>query len=103
MSLSNALFRRVLPESGISLSNGVFIVCNTGSDSSLPNPQTNDFSVLVTFHETNLPFSTNTFTTNRIISMLNTNGEPTSPLQGHFINTAMHEYGTNVMMFGTGE
>src|SRR5579859_3037701 len=92
-----------VPNSGISLSNGVFLVCNTGSDSNLPNPQTNDFSELVTFNETNLPFSTNTFVTNRAVSMLNTNYDPTSPLQGHFINTSMREYGTNVMMFGTGE
>jgi hypothetical protein len=92
-----------VPNSGISLSNRVFLVCNTGSDGNLPNPQTNDFSELVTFNETNLPFSTNTFVTNRVVSMLNTNYDPNSPLQGHFINTSMHEYGTNVMMFGTGE
>jgi len=92
-----------VPNSGISLSNGVFLVCNSGSDTSLPNPQTNDFSELVTFYETTLPFSTNTFIANRVISMLNTNLDPKSPLQGHFINVSMREFGTNVMMFGTGE
>ena len=99
-----------VPNSGISLSNGVFLLCNTGSDTSNTNiaPQTNDYSVLVTFDETSLWSSTNTygtkfFATNRTVSALNTNLAPTSPLQGHFINTSMHEYGTNVMMFGTGE
>ncbi len=92
-----------VPNSGISLSNGVFLVCNTGSDVSLTNPQTGDFSVLVTFNESQLPYTTNIFATNRIVSALNTNLDPRSPLQGHFILVSMHEYGTNVMMFGTGE
>ena len=99
-----------VPNSGISLSSGVFLVCNTGSDTSNTNiaPQTNDYSVLVTFDETGLWSSTNTygtrfFTTNRTVSALNTNLAATSPLQGHFINISMREYNTNVMMFGTGE
>jgi hypothetical protein len=93
-----------IPNAGISLSNGVFLVCNSGSDASLPSPQTNDFAVLVAFNETNLPLtSSGSFTTNRTLSMLNTNLDPRSPLQGHFIQVAMHEYGTNVLMFGTGE
>lgn len=95
-----------VPNSGISLSNGIFLVCNTGSDASQTNvpPQTNDFSVLVTFNETNLPLSsTASFTTNRIVAMLTTNLPGNSPLQGHFINVSMHESGTNVMMFGAGE
>jgi Domain of unknown function (DUF4185) len=100
-----------VPNSGITLSNRVFLVCNTGSDASNTNniaPQTNDYSVLVTFYETNLWLATNTyatkfFATNRTVSALNTNLAPTSPLQGHFINVSMREYGTNVMMFGTGE
>jgi hypothetical protein len=96
-----------VPNSGISLSNGIFLVCNTGSDASLPSPQTNDFSELVTFNE-NLALSTNTiatniFITNRVVSMLNSNLDPNNPLQGHFINVSMRESGTNVMMFGTGE
>jgi len=99
-----------VPNSGISLSNGVFLLCNTGSDTSNTNiaPHTNDYSVLVTFDETNLWLSTNTyatnfFVTNRVVSALNTNLDPRSSLQGHFINVSMREYGTNVMMFGTGE
>ena len=99
-----------VPNAGISLSNGIFLVCNTGSDTANTNipPQTNDYSVLVTFDETNLWLSTNTytakfFTTNRTVSALNTNLPPTSPLQGHFINVSMREFGTNVVMFGTGE
>jgi len=100
-----------VPNSGISLSNGVFLVCNTGSDASNTNiaPQTNDYSVLVTFYETNLWLATNTyaitnfFTTNRTVSALTTNLAPTSSLQGHFINVSLRQYGTNVLMFGTGE
>jgi hypothetical protein len=95
-----------VPNAGISLSNGVFLVCNTGSDASQTNvpPQTNDYSVLVTFDETNLPLSsTASFITNRVIAALITNLSGNNPLQGHFINVSMHEYGTNVMMFGTGE
>ena len=92
-----------VPNSGISLSNGVFLVCNTGSDTSLTNPQIGDYSVLVTFNETNVPFGTNIFTTNRVISALNTNLPPTSPLQGHFILCSLHEFGTNVLLFGAGE
>jgi hypothetical protein len=96
-----------VPNSGVSLSNGIFLVCNTGSDTSLSDPHTNDFSELVTFNE-NLAFSTNTivtdiFVTNRVVSMLNSNLDPNSPLQGHFIIVSMRESGTNLMMFGTGE
>jgi hypothetical protein len=96
-----------VPNAGISLSNGVFLVCNTGSDTSLSSPQTNDFSELVSFNES-LAFSSDTivtdiFVTNRLVSMLNTNLEPTSPLQGHFILVSMRESGANVMMFGAGE
>ena len=107
-----------VPNAGITLSNGVYLVCNTGSDASNTNlaPQTNDFSVLVTFYETNLWLATNTyastnftssntnfFATNRVVSALHANLDPKSPLQGHFINVSMREYGTNVLMFGAGE
>ena len=99
-----------VPNAGISLSNGVFLICNTRSDVTNTNipPQTNDESVLVTFNESGLLSSTNTyatnfFTTNRVVSMLNSNLDGKSPLQGRFINVSMHEFGTNVMMFGTGE
>jgi hypothetical protein len=99
-----------VPNAGISLSNGVFIICNTRSDLTNINipPQTNDESVLVTFKETGLLAATNTyvtnfFTTNRVASMLNSNLDGKSPLQGRFINVSMHESGTKIMMFGTGE
>lgn len=98
-----------VPNAGISLSNGVFLICKTGSDTSLPSPQTNDFSMLVTFYETNLLLATNTyavtnfFVTNRIVSMLNTNLPGNSLLQGHFIKVALRQSGTNIMMFGTSE
>jgi hypothetical protein len=99
-----------VPNAGISLSNGVFLICNTRSDvinTNIP-PQTNDESVLVTFDETGLLAATNTyvtnfFTTNRVVSMLNSNLDGKNPLQGRFINVSMHEFGTNIMMFGTGE
>jgi hypothetical protein len=98
-----------VPNSGISLSNGVFLVCNTGSDiSNTNNPHLGNYTVLVTVNETNLnalnpPDATNIFTTNRVISMLHTNLAITNVMQGHFILTSLHEYGTNVLMFGTGE
>ncbi len=99
-----------VPNAGISLSNGVFLLCNTGSDPANTNiaPLTNDYSVLVTFDETGLLAATNTyvtnfFTTNRVVSMLSSNLDGKSALQGRFINVSMHESGTNLMMFGTGE
>jgi|GEM_PF-659959 len=104
-----------VPNAGISLSNGVFLICNTGSDTTDTNiaPQTNDYSVLVTFFETNLVATNNAndstydaanfFVTNRTVSALNTNLPPTSPLQGHFINVSLRAWGTNVFMFGAGE
>jgi hypothetical protein len=99
-----------VPNAGISLSNGVFLICNTRSDVTNTNipPQTNDEAVLVTFNEAALWSSTNTyatnfFTTNRVVSMLNSNLDGKSPVQGRFINVSLHEFGTNVMMFGTGE
>jgi hypothetical protein len=65
--------------------------------------------VLVTFNESNCLAFTNTyqptnfFVTNRVISMLYSNLSPTNVLQGHFILTSLHEFGTNVLIFGTGE
>ena len=96
--------------SGITLSNGTFLVCNTGSDARVnpDNPHLGNYSVLVTVVETNLnavnpPDAASIFVTNRVISMLHTNLDPTNILQGHFILTSLHEFGTNVLMFGTGE
>ncbi len=76
-----------VPNSGISLADGIYLVCNTGSDTSLANPQQNDSSVLVHFDE-----STQTFTAGRTIS----------PPGGHFIYASPHASGTDVLMFGAG-
>jgi len=79
------------PNAGISISNVIYLICNTGADTSITNnPHTNDYSVLVTFNQTNL-----TFQTNRTISVV-TNG-------GLFIYDALHLFGTNVVMFGAGK
>jgi hypothetical protein len=99
-----------VPCAGISLSNGVFLVCTTGSDPTDTNNQgANGFSVLTTFYETNLLVATNTyavtnyFVTNRIISSCTSNLPVKSLMQGHFIIVSLHEFGTNVVMFGAGE
>jgi hypothetical protein len=79
------------PNAGLSISNVIYLVCNTGADTAITNnPHTNDYSVLVTFNQTNL-----TFQTNRTISVV-TNG-------GLFIFDALHLFGTNVVMFGAGK
>jgi hypothetical protein len=78
-----------VPNAGICISNVIYVVCNTGADSILTNPRAHDYSVLVTFDQTNL-----TFQTNRIISVV-TNG-------GRFVITSLHPFGTNILMFGAG-
>jgi hypothetical protein len=40
-----------IPNSGISLNGRIYFLCNTGSDTSLANPQAGDYSVLVQFDE----------------------------------------------------
>ena len=80
------------PNAAICLSNVIYVICNTGTDPKETNSalkRAGDYSVLVTFDQTNL-----TFQTNRTISVV-TNG-------GHFIITSLHEFGTNVLMFGMG-
>ena len=77
------------PNAGISISNVIYLVCNTGSDTSLTNARADDYSVLVTFDEANLSFQTN-----RTLSVT-TNG-------GHFVFDSLHSYGTNVLIFGEG-
>lgn len=77
-----------VPNGGISLSDGIYLVCNTGADESLANPHQNAYSVLAHFDET-----TKTFTTGRTIS---------SMPAGHFIFTSLHASGANVLMFGAG-
>lgn len=76
-----------IPNSGIDLNGQIYLICNTGSDTSLANPQAGDYSALVQFNE-----SSQTFTAGRTIS----------PAGGHFIGTSMHESGGNVYIFGAG-
>ena len=78
-----------VPASGISLNGQIYIVCSTGSDTSLSNPHLHDQSVLTRFDA-----AAKTFTTGRTIS--------TIP-GGHFINVAIHESGADVFIFGLGD
>jgi hypothetical protein len=75
------------PNSGISLPDGVYMICNTGSDTSLAQPQQNDSSVLAHFDE-----ASQTFTTGRTLS----------PPGGRFAYASPHASGTNVVIFGAG-
>ncbi len=77
-----------VPNAGISLPDGIYLVINTGSDTSLPDPHVNDYSVLSRFDE-----ASKTFTTGRTISRLP---------GGHFVITSLHLSGSDVLMFGTG-
>ena len=51
-----------VPNAGISLSDGIYLVCNTGANVSLAAPHQNAYSILAHFDET-----TKTFTTGRTI------------------------------------
>ena len=77
-----------VPNSGISLPDGVYLIINTGNDPSLPDPRTNVHTLLSKFDET-----AQTFTTGRTIW-----GMPS----GHFIITSPHTSGSNVFLFGVG-
>ncbi len=77
-----------VPNAGIHLDKGTFIVCHTGLDKDLPTPDINAYSVLTRFNET-----TRTFTLLRTIS--------TRP-NGKFITPSLHTSGSDVMMFGLG-
>src|SRR5260370_1296748 len=83
-----------IPNSGISLPDGVYLVYHSGSDTSLPNPaavHANNYSVLISFDE-----NAKSFTAGRTISKL-TNG-----VGGHFIITSLHASGPDVNMYGVG-
>ena len=83
------------PNAGISISNVIYLVCNTGSTTTTTNDKhADDYSVLVTFDDTKLNSSGSPFQTNRIISVT-TNG-------GHFVYTSLHAMGTNILIFGEG-
>jgi hypothetical protein len=77
-----------VPNSGITLADGTYVVCNTGADGSLPDVHQNAYSILAKFDE-----GTQTFTTGRTISSLP---------GGHFVFDALHASGTDVFTFGFG-
>jgi hypothetical protein len=74
-----------IPNSGISLNDGVYFLCNVGADSPVGKPS--DHSILVRFDE-----RTQTFTAGRTVSTL----------PGHFIHAAIHKSGADVLIFGEG-
>jgi hypothetical protein len=76
-----------IPNSGIGVNGNIYLICNTGSDVTLPNPQASDFSVLVQFDETAQTFA---FVRN------------ISPVGGRFMGTSMRQMGSNVYIFGAG-
>jgi hypothetical protein len=77
-----------VPNAGIRLENGTFVVCNTGTDRFLPNPNANAYSVLTRFDE-----ESRRFTALRTIS---------SMPNGRFIITSLHASGGDVLMYGLG-
>jgi hypothetical protein len=85
-----------VPNAGISLNGKIYLICNTGSDTSnTTSPHLHDYSILAGFDD-----SQQTFTTGRRIS---------SMPDGHFIITALHEDPASgdfaeptVLMFGLG-
>jgi Domain of unknown function (DUF4185) len=76
-----------VPAAGVSNNGNFYIVCKAGHTTATGN--TNDYSLLVRFDETN-----QTFSPGRTISSL-TNG-------GHFIDMALCHSDTNILMFGLG-
>lgn len=87
-----------VPDSGFRLNGQTYLICHTGSDVRNPDPHLESYSVLVSFDETN-----QTFATNRTISMLNSNLDARSVMQGHFVSCSPRVVGTNVFIFGLGE
>ena len=77
-----------VPHEGIRLGNTTYVVCNTGLDRNLPDPSEHSYSLLTRYDE-----ATRRFTALRTIS---------SMPAGKFVTTSMHEWGTDVMMFGLG-
>jgi hypothetical protein len=78
-----------VPHAGIRLDSGTYIVCNTGTDRNLPNPNANSYSVLTRFDETS-----RVFTPLRTIS---------SMPNGRFVTTSLHTSGSDVLMYGIGQ
>jgi hypothetical protein len=77
-----------VPNAGIHLDKGTFIVCQTGLDRNLPTQDINSYSVLTRFDET-----ARTFTLLRTIS-----ARP----NGKFLTPSLHASGSDVLMFGLG-
>jgi Domain of unknown function (DUF4185) len=77
-----------VPNAGIRLDSGTFVVCHTGLDRNLPQPDANAYSVLTRFNET-----TRVFTLLRTIS---------SMPKGKFMTLSLHASGSDVLMFGLG-
>lgn len=77
-----------VPHAGIRLDSGTYVVCNTGTDINLPDPNINNYSVLTRFDET-----TRQFTALRTVS---------SRPKGLFVTTSLQPYGSDVAMFGLG-
>jgi uncharacterized protein (TIGR03437 family) len=82
-----------IPNSGISLPDGIYLIYSTGTDQGLPDPHGNDYSVLVTFDET-AKDNASAFTAGRTVSKLP---------GGHFIFDSLHTLGSDVYMFGVGD
>lgn len=78
-----------VPHAGIRLGSDTYVVCDTGKDINLPNPNVNAYSVLTRFDDAN-----RRFTLLRTIS---------SMPNGRFITVALQSSGSDVMMFGLGE
>ena len=78
-----------VPNAGITLPDGTYLVCNVGADITQPNPHENGYSVLVRFDE-----ASQAFTTGRTISHAQ---------GGHFVVTSLHASGPDVLMFGLGQ
>jgi hypothetical protein len=77
-----------VPHAGIRLDSGTYVVCNTGTDINLPDPNINNYSVLTRYDET-----TRQFTALRTIS---------SRPNGLFVTTSLQPHGSDVAMFGLG-
>ena len=78
-----------VPHAGIRLDSGTYVVCDTGKDRNLPNPNIHAYSVLTRFDETR-----RTFTPLRTISSIP---------DGKFVTTSLHSFGNDVLMYGLGE
>ena len=78
-----------VPNAGVSLSDGVYLVVNTGTEPTAADIHAAAYSVLVRFDP-----AAKTFTTGRTISQMP---------GGHFVYTALATSGSDVYMFGTGK